>query len=465
MIIDSHAHLFYPDYREDIDAVLARSREAGVGFIIVPATDLATSHAAIELAEHFPEIYAAVGFHPLDLASLDGSGLAEIEELSRHPKVVAIGEIGIDYYYDRSPRDYQQEVFRRQMEIAVRRNLPVIIHTRNSMPDAVRIVTETVAAFPEWKRTSAEGRGFSHRGVFHCYSGDAATARELIEDGFLISFTGSITFRNSNARNVLLDVGYDHIMLETDAPFMTPVPHRGKRNEPSHLPLIVSKIAETCHASADDVIRTTTFNAKKLFSIGEPDPPVFTYQLGKSLYINLTIRCNADCVFCDRKGEAIVKGHNLKITQEPKAKEVTAQIGDPRRYEEIVFCGYGEPTIRLDALKEISATVKAKGGRVRLNTDGHGNVINKRNILPELVGLVDTISVSLNSVDPEQYGRLMRLDGPRFHAAMLEFVREAKNYIPSVVVSVVGMSEIDQAAARELVEKELGVVFRVRPYF
>ena len=116
-------------------------------------------------------------------------------------------------------------------------------------------------------------------------------------------------------------------------------------------------------------------------------------------------------------------------------------------------------------MKDISAAVKSKGGRVRLNTDGHGSVINKRNILPELAGLVDTVSVSLNSVDPEQYGQLMRLDGPRFHTAMLEFVREAKKYVPSVVVSVVGMSEIDQAAAKELVEKELGVVFRVRPYF
>lgn len=465
MLIDSHAHLFNGDYDEDIESVIRRAGEAEVGFCVVPGTDLATSRQAVELAERFPGVFAAVGYHPLDLAGISDAGLTAIEELSHHPKVVAIGEIGVDYFYDKSPRSVQLEMFRRQIALAIRRDLPVIIHTRDSMADTVALVKEVVTAHPEWRRNIDTGRGFLPRGVFHCYSGDAATAYELIRSGFLISFTGSITFKNSSASDVLAAVGYDHIMLETDAPFMAPVPYRGKRNEPSHLPLIAAKVAEVCHATMEDVVRTTTFNAKRLFSLGEPDAPVFTYQLGKSLYINLTNRCNADCVFCDRKGEAVVKGHNLKITREPEAMEVIDQIGDPLRYDEIVFCGYGEPAIRLEVLKEISASVKQKGGRIRLNTDGHGNVIHKRNILPELEGLVDSVSVSLNSVDPVQYGELMRLDGPKYHAAMLEFIREAKKFIPNVVVSVVGMSDVDQSRARELVEKELGVTFRVRPYF
>jgi TatD DNase family protein len=181
--------------------------------------------------------------------------------------------------------------------------------------------------------------------------------------------------------------------------------------------------------------------------------------------VNMTIRCNADCVFCDRKGEAIVKGHNLKIAHEPNGRELITAIGDPTRYDEIVFCGYGEPTIRLDVMKEVGRWVKEKGGRVRLNTDGHGSIINHRDIVPELVGLVDSVSISLNSIDPAQYGALMRIEGERHFAAMLDFARACKRSLPEVVMTVVGMDEIDSERARAFVEKEVGAEFRVRPYF
>jgi TatD DNase family protein len=303
------------------------------------------------------------------------------------------------------------------------------------------------------------------KGVFHCYAGDTDTAWRLIRAGFLISFPGIVTFKNSGAVDVLKNIGYDHVMVETDAPYLAPVPLRGRRNEPANVKIVVEKIAGIFHASLQDVERTTSYNAKKLFGIGSLDSPRIVYELKNALYINLTIRCNADCVFCDRKGEAAIKGHNLRITKEPSAREVIDQIGDPLKYEEIVFCGYGEPTIRLDALKEIARWVKEQGGKVRLNTDGHGNIINKRNIVPELVGLVDSVSISLNSIDPAQYGTLMRIDGTRFHAAMLEFAVECKKYLPEVVMSIVGMDEVDQEKAKELIEKTLGVKYRMRPFF
>ena len=141
------------------------------------------------------------------------------------------------------------------------------------------------------------------------------------------------------------------------------------------------------------------------------------------------------------------------------------EIKNPKVYDEIVFCGYGEPTIRFDAVKEIGAWVKSNGGRVRLNTDGHGSLINKRNIAPELRGIVDTVSISLNSVDPQQYGELMRIDGEKNHAAMVDFAREAKKYVPDVVMSVVGMEEVDIEQAKKYAEEVLGVKYRVRPYF
>lgn len=467
MFIDTHAHLFYPDFKDDVDEVLQRAIDAGVKFVVVPGTNVETSKQAIALAERYPAVYACVGIHPLDMANADGTSLEEIEKLSEHTKVVAIGEIGLDYYYDTTPKEKQRRMYRAQIEIAIRRNLPIVVHTRDSMDDAVAIVEEMIAENEYWRSQQAtpNSRFLASKGVFHCFSGDARTAWRLFNLGFLVSYPGIVTFKNSSVVETLKTIGYDHIMLETDSPYLTPAPHRGKRNEPAYVPQIGNKVAEICGATLEDVARTTTYNAKRLFNIDTLGSPVFTYTLGRSVYLNLTIRCNADCVFCDRKGEAVVKGHNLKITREPTTREVIAEIKDPKLYEEVVFCGYGEPTIRFDAVKEISAWVKANGGKVRLNTDGHGSVINKRNIASELKGLVDTVSISLNSTDPEQYGELMRIDGKKFHAAMVDFAREAKKYVPEVVMTVVGMSDVDVEKAKKFSEEVLGVKCRVRPYF
>lgn len=191
----------------------------------------------------------------------------------------------------------------------------------------------------------------------------------------------------------------------------------------------------------------------------------FTYQIGQSLYINVTNRCNADCVFCDRKGEAIINGYSLKMTksQEPEAEIYIKEIGDPTRFKEIVFCGYGEPTIRWDVVKQVAKYIKDNGGKTRMNTDGHGNFINKRDITPELKDTIDSVSISLNSTDPEQYAKLMRVDSS-LHAEMLDFAKKAKNFT-HVVLSVVGLSEVDKEAAKKFVVEEVGVDFREREYF
>jgi TatD DNase family protein len=468
MFIDTHAHLTSREFDLDRDAVLFRAREAGVDIIINPGTDLADSRRAVELADRHTMVYAAVGIHPHEARQSTSDILQEIEELSRHPKVVAIGEIGLDYHYDLSPRTVQQEVFAAQLEIAVRRNLPVIIHTRESLDDTIAAVARVIERSPDWRtvRDTVNGRNTSTRGVFHCFPGDVATAWRLVGMGFYISLAGIVTFKNPGAAaDVAANVSTEHQLLETDSPYLAPVPHRGKRNEPANIPVIAARVAELQNLTVDDITRAANYGVFRLFGIGVPPAPRFTYPLKNSLYINLTIRCNADCVFCDRKGEAVVKGHNLKIEREPSAEEVIAEIGDPGRYNEIVFCGYGEPTIRLDALKQVARWVKDKGGRTRLNTDGHGNIINKRNILPELVGLIDAVSISLNSTDPAQYGALMRLDGVRFFPAMLEFAREAVKSLPRVVMTIVDLQEVDEDRARRFVEDEVGAVFSKRPFF
>ena len=466
--IDSHAHLTSREFDADRDEVLKRAADAGVRFVVNPATNLEDSRRAVELAERHPMVYAAVGFHPHDALLADDRALETIEELSRHPRVVAIGEIGLDFHYNYAPRDVQDRVFRAQLALAQRRDLPVIIHTRESLEQTITAVQESVTLAPGWREKAKDknSRTPGPRGVFHCYPGDVATAWQLVGMGFYVSLPGIVTFKNpGDALAVAGSISPEHLLLETDSPYLAPVPHRGKRNEPCYIPVIAERIAGAQQLTSEDIARTTTYNAFRLFGIGEKPGPRFTYTLKNSLYINLTIRCNADCVFCDRKGEAVVKGHNLKIDREPAADEVIQEIGDPTRYAEIVFCGYGEPTIRLDALKTVGAWVKAHGGRTRLNTDGHGNIINKRNIVPELVGVIDAVSISLNSTDPEQYGALMRLDGVRFFPAMVEFAKEAVRLLPRVVMTIVDLSEVDEARARAFVEQEVGAVFSKRPFF
>ena len=191
----------------------------------------------------------------------------------------------------------------------------------------------------------------------------------------------------------------------------------------------------------------------------------YTYKIGESLYINVTNRCNADCVFCDRKGAATIEGYNLKMakSEEPEAAVYLNEIGDPTKYKEIVFCGYGEPTIRWEVVKEIAKSVKENGGKTRINTDGHGNIINKRDITPEMEGLIDTVSISLNSVYPDQYAKLMRVE-PEMHGEMIEFAKRASKYT-HVVMSIVGIDEVDAEAAKKFVTETMGVDFRERPFF
>jgi len=452
MFIDTHAHLFYPNFENDVDEVITRAKEAGVDYIIVPGTDIATSEKAIDLADKHDFIYATVGVHPHDSKDWNDDLLIQLENLAKKKKVVAIGEIGLDYYYDFSPKEKQLAAFEAQINLAIKLNLPVVVHNRDANDDMMTMIRK-------YKDSSL-------RAQFHCFAGTVEDARELVEMHHYISFTGNVTFKNmDHIRKIAGRVAVENLLLETDSPFMTPVPHRGKRNEPAYVKLVAEKIAEIHHLSTEDVGRTTSYNAHKLFGIGNKPGLSFTYQIGQSLYINVTNRCNADCVFCDRKGEAVINGYSLKMkkSEEPEAEVYIKEIGDPKKFNEIVFCGYGEPTIRWDVVKQVAKYVKDNGGKTRMNSDGHGNFINKRDITPELEGLIDTVSISLNSTDPQQYAKLMRVD-PQMHEEMINFAKKAKQFT-RVVLSIVGLSEVDKEAAKKFVTDEIGVDFREREYF
>ncbi len=453
MFIDTHSHLFLPNFENDLEEVIDRAKENKVDYIIVPATDIATARQAIKLADKYDLIYACVGVHPHDTKDWDSSWLKDIEELSKHDKVVAIGEIGLDYFYDFSPKEKQIEAFKAQLDFASELKLPVVIHNRESDEDMMKIISSYC--------------GNNLRAQFHCFNSSLEDALEYIKMNHIISFTGNITFKKSEElRKILSGISLENIMLETDSPFMTPEPHRGKRNEPANVKLVAEKIAEVHKVPVDDVAKITSFNTFRFFGVGNKSKTNFTYQIGKNLYINITNRCNADCFFCNRKGDATLHDYNLKMTkdEEPPAEIYIEEIGDPTRFEEIVFCGYGEPTIRWDVVKRIAKYVKEKDGKTRLNTNGHGSFINKRDITPEFKGLIDVVSISINTVDPRQYAKIMKLD-TRFFNEMVAFAKNVKPYVQTLVMSVVSIDEVEIEKARTIVETKFGAEFRVRQYF
>lgn len=453
MFVDTHAHLFFENFKEDIDEVVERAKQNDVDYIIVPATDLKTAREAIALSEKYSNIYLTVGIHPHDTKDWNDPLIPQIEELAKHPKVVAIGEIGLDYYYDFSPKDQQIRAFKAQLDLTVKLQLPVVIHNRDSDEDMMEIIQ------------SYCGTGL--KAQFHCFNASVNDAVEYMKMNHFISFTGNITHKKSDSlREILSKIDLNHLMLETDSPFMTPVPYRGKRNEPSYVKIVAQQVADIHKLSLEEVGRITSLNAFRFFGIGNPPKTSFTYLIHNSLYINVTNRCNADCTFCRRKEDPFLRGYNLgmKKSEEPSAQVYIDEIGDPKKYDEIVFCGYGEPTIRWDVVKEVAKYVKDNGGKTRINTNGHGNLINKKDITPEMRGLIDTISISLNSYNSKQYAELMQVSESHFEE-MKTFASLAKKYVNKVVMSVVSLDEVEIEESRKVVEDEIGVEFRVREYF
>ncbi|HSR36144.1 MAG TPA: TatD family hydrolase [Desulfurivibrionaceae bacterium] len=256
VLIDTHCHLDFPDYAADLPEVLARAQAAGVTRTITVGIDLPTSRAAIELAGRHPALYATVGVHPHHVKELTEADYATLRELARHPRVVGYGEIGLDYVKDYSPVALQREHFARQVALGSEVGLPLIIHDREAHADTLAILREALPL--------AAG------GVMHCFSGDAAFAEEVLALGFYISIPGVVTFPKAEAmQEAVRQVPLDRLLVETDGPFLAPVPRRGKRNEPQLLLYTAQKVAELKGVTIEEVAQATTANAEKLFRLQE----------------------------------------------------------------------------------------------------------------------------------------------------------------------------------------------------
>ena len=247
-LIDTHSHIYYDKYSHDLDEVINRSLDKGVDKIICVGVNLESSIKSLEIANKYSNVFCTVGYHPHESQKVTKGYLNDLEIMCKEPKVVAIGETGLDYYYNHSYPEIQKKRFIEQIELAISLKLPVVIHNRESDNDLYEIL-----------------KRYTPKGVIHCFSSDINFANKIMDLGLLLSFTGIITFKNSTLSDVISSIPISKLMVETDSPYLTPEPHRGKRNEPSYVSIVAKKIAEIKKVPIQDVINQTTSNALKLF--------------------------------------------------------------------------------------------------------------------------------------------------------------------------------------------------------
>ena len=266
MLIDTHAHIYLDRFSSDLPAVIARARDAGVERIVMPAIDVPSIHKALDLCDEYEGLYAMAALHPSDTKDATDDDFAAVAALCGDPRVVAVGESGLDYYWDRSFDAVQHDFYRRHIRLAIDKALPLILHIRDKKDrdevhrDIVRLLREERAASDHPEKL---------RGIFHCFTGPAWMAEAAAELGFLVGLGGVLTFKNSGLDVIAQDVPMEQIVLETDAPFLAPMPYRGKRNEPAYVRYVAEKLAEVKGLSIEEIGRVTTANATRLFGLGE----------------------------------------------------------------------------------------------------------------------------------------------------------------------------------------------------
>ena len=450
-MIDTHCHLDLLK-KEDLEDSL---KDSSLEYFITVGYDRKTIENAIKLSGEQERVYCAIGFHPHEADKVKDEDLLWLKDLAqKHPKVKALGEMGLDFYKDYSDRKRQEDVFRKQISIARELGLPLVIHSRDAEAKTLEVLREEKA--------------YEVGGVMHCFTGSYEFMKKCVDLGFYISYSGIITYKNADAlREVVKRTPTTRMLLETDSPFLAPEPVRGKPNKPSHIWHTAKVMAELIpNSSIEDIDRMTSENAKLLFNIGNNGKKdTITYVINNKLYINLTNKCNLHCAFCQRERERnfMVKGYWVWTTRDPSVEEVIREIGDPTRYQEVVFCGYGEPTLRFSALKQIARYVKSKGGKVRVDTNGLMFTFLPREKLKELKGLVDVWSVSLNAQDEETYNRVCRPAQQEAFKSVIEFIKTALKEGFEVVATAVDYEGVDIEKTKELAES-LGAKFRFRPY-
>ncbi len=454
---DSHCHLQAAQFDPDREAVIARALAQQVRMLTI-GTDAASSRSGVQLARKHSGVYACVGIHPTETSRATEDDYRVLRELIAGDNVLAIGETGLDFYHHSSPRAVQEEHFRRHIALAQETGLPLVLHARDSVCETLEIVEPFLRA--------------GGKAVWHCFSASKKLLPQMVERvkdlNLYVGISGMITFEDQKSlQEAVTRIPDKHLLLDSDSPYLIPRPRELDRNEPAQAVRIARKLAELRGVRLEDIARITTRNACDFLGLPAPEEmreSKLAYPIRNSLYLNLTAQCNNNCVFCGRNRGYVVKGHDLALDHDPDAAEMIAAMGDVSAYDEVVFCGYGEPTMRLEVLKEVARYLKGRGQKVRLNTNGLADLQYGREVAPELVGLIDAVSISLNTADPAQYDALCRSRyGARAYPAMLAFARSCLKAGLRTVLTVVAMPDIDVEAARK-VALEVGAEFRVRSF-
>ena len=454
-MIDTHAHLHFPEFDKDREDVLEEC-ESRLDGVITVACSLKDSVKAVNLAESREKIYATVGIHPHEAEEHSLKDYYRLKSLAESsPKVVAVGETGLDFYRNLSSKTAQYEIFEMQVELARQLNLPVIVHTRNSYRETADFIKQKFKGV---------------KGVLHCFSGDKELLEVALDEGLYVSFAGPLTYpKNTELRELLRFVPTSRLLLETDSPYLPPQPVRGKRNKPTYIAHTALTAAEVLNVSFTDVVRITTVNAKRLFGLPlkeEEAKPRLIYTVGNRLYINLSSQCPCRCLFCFRGRENFVLGYNLHVEKSSTAEEYMYRIKNPRIYEEVVFCGYGEPFMRFEEMKKIAKWLRKMGAKsIRVNTCGLACLITGRSdVLAQLRGLIDCFSVSINAGSSKEYYKVVN---PSFRRgsweSTLKFIKDAVANGFSVRLTAVDYPGFDREAFIKLAQS-LGVDYKIRVF-
>lgn len=251
MLIDSHCHLYMGSWSKNLNDVLVRAQERKIGKIICPGIDIDSSWQSLTIAKNYSNVFAAAGIHPHDASNAPADFINQLRDIFTQPKIVALGEIGLDYYRNISDAETQRKVFKKQLQLAKEMDLPVIIHNRNADADIIHLIQQVSPI----------------RGVAHCFSSDLTTAKIFLDMGFYISFAGNLTYKNSNLPEVAKEIPLDRLLIETDAPFMSPMPYRSKENEPSRVKYVADKLSDCKGVSYETIELVTQNNAEKLFNL------------------------------------------------------------------------------------------------------------------------------------------------------------------------------------------------------
>ncbi|OPL19982.1 MAG: hypothetical protein AVO35_00560 [Candidatus Aegiribacteria sp. MLS_C] len=373
--------------------------------------------------------------------------MGSIASLLVRPGVVAVGETGMDLYHDRVPVERQEELFRAHIRMAAAFGLTLVVHSRDAEEKVLQVL----------------GDGPGVPVVMHCYTGPSKTAAAAAEKGFYVGFAGPLTYRgNQRLRELAASLPPDRILAETDSPYLSPEPVRGRRNEPANLVYIVETLSEAAGRDPGDISAQLMQNSLRAFQLGEHRRTDLIYSLYGNIYVNMTGQCTNSCRFCIRDRTDGLGGYYLRHDAEPeesRLREIVSLLpeGSGRK---LVFCGYGEPTMRPALLFDLAVSAYRKGYRVRLNTNGTCLLWLSRERTADLLGQFGTVSISLNASSREEYDRLCRPGSPEAWDSLMAFIRMAAE-ISSPVLTAVRYPGVDMDAVGALAGS-LGIPFRIR---